>query len=188
MFKKSDEQKYTDPELRERIKAEIKASDKGGREGQWSARKSQLLTREYEKRGGGYRGGKDESQKDLERWTDEEWQTQEGGARARDGDETARYLPKAAWEDMSEGEKRETERRKREGSRQGQQYVENTDEAKRARRDAKGLPIDGYEGLNADEIARRVDDLSEGDLKRVRDYEEEHGGRKTVLRAIDRKL
>jgi cytochrome c-type biogenesis protein CcmE len=38
------EEKYTDPELREEIKEEIKASGKGGMEGQWSARKSQLLT------------------------------------------------------------------------------------------------------------------------------------------------
>ena len=45
-------EKYTDPELREQIKEEIKESDKGGKKGQWSARKSQLLTREYEKRGG----------------------------------------------------------------------------------------------------------------------------------------
>ena len=46
-------EQYTDPELRERIKEEIKASDKGGKKGQWSARKSRLLAREYEKRGGG---------------------------------------------------------------------------------------------------------------------------------------
>ena len=34
---------YTDPALRERLKAEITAGDKGGRPGQWSARKAQLL-------------------------------------------------------------------------------------------------------------------------------------------------
>ena len=95
MANTSNEEKYTDPELRERIKEEIKDSDKGGNKGQWSARKSQLLTQEYEKRGGGYKGDKDESQKDLEKWTDEEWQTQEGDAQARGGDgETKRYLPR----------------------------------------------------------------------------------------------
>ena len=52
MAKQEYEEKYTHPELRERIKEEIKASDKGGKEGQWSARKSQLLTQEYEKQGG----------------------------------------------------------------------------------------------------------------------------------------
>ena len=76
MAKTSNEDKYTDPELRERIKEEIKATDKGGNKGQWSARKSQLLTQEYEQRGGGYKGDKDENQKNLKKWTDEEWQTQ----------------------------------------------------------------------------------------------------------------
>jgi hypothetical protein len=42
--KQNYEEKYTDPELREKVKEEIKASEKGGKKGQWSARKSQLLT------------------------------------------------------------------------------------------------------------------------------------------------
>ena len=45
---KKPEEKYTDPELRERLKEEIMQSDKGGEPGHWSARKSQLLVREYE--------------------------------------------------------------------------------------------------------------------------------------------
>jgi hypothetical protein len=113
MAKRSDREKYTDPELREQIKEEIRNSDKGGKKGQWSARKSQLLTQEYEKRGGGYKGEKDESQKNLEKWTEEEWQTQEGDARTREDDgETKRYLPKKAWKNTSEGEKRETEKKR----------------------------------------------------------------------------
>src|ERR1044071_1889584 len=76
MTKKSSEQKYTDPDLREEIKEDIKQSDKGGRPGQWSARKSQLLAREYERQGGGYTGEKDESQRNLKRWTEEDWRTQ----------------------------------------------------------------------------------------------------------------
>jgi hypothetical protein len=59
---------YTDPALRERLKEEIKAGDKGGKPGQWSARKSQLLAHEYEKAGGGYKNDKKtEAQKDLEK-------------------------------------------------------------------------------------------------------------------------
>ena len=106
MAKKDYEEKYTHPEMREEIKEEIKQSDKGGEPGQWSARKSQLLTQEYEKRGGGYKGEQDESQKNLQQWTEEEWQTQDGDAQARGDEETARYLPKKAWENMSE--RRET--------------------------------------------------------------------------------
>src|ERR671912_1644111 len=128
MANRSDGEKYTDPELRNQIKKEIKEFDKGGKKGQWSARKSQLLTQEYEKRGGGYKGEKDEAQKNLEKWTDEEWQTQEGDAQARrDDGETQRYLPKKAWESMSEEERRETEEKKREGSREGKQHVPNTE-------------------------------------------------------------
>ena len=137
MAKHDYEEKYTDPELRERIKEEIKASDKGGEKGQWSARKSQLLTQEYEKQGGGYKGEKGQSQKNLEKWTEEEWQTKEGDAEARQDDgQTKRYLPRKAWENMSEEEKEETERKKREGSEQGQQHVSNTEEAKQARETA----------------------------------------------------
>jgi len=47
---------YTKPSLRKRLFDQIKAGDKGGAPGQWSARKAQMLAREYKKAGGGYRG------------------------------------------------------------------------------------------------------------------------------------
>ena len=50
-------------------------------------------------------------------------------------------LHKQAWENMSEEEKEETERKKREGSKQGQQYVSNTDGARQARKEAVALPL-----------------------------------------------
>jgi hypothetical protein len=46
---------YTKPTLRKRIFERIKAGDKGGAPGQWSARKSQLLAAEYKRAGGGYK-------------------------------------------------------------------------------------------------------------------------------------
>jgi hypothetical protein len=187
MASKSGEEKYTDPQLREGIKEEIRRSDKGGKEGQWSARKSQLLTREYERRGGGYRGEKDASQKNLQRWTGEEWQTREGGANARGGgDETKRYLPKEAWEKMSDEEKEETEKKKREGSRRGEQYVPNTAGAKDARKG--GAPVEGYDGMAVGKIKEKLGLFSEGDLEQVRSYEKGHKGRKTLLEWLDRKI
>lgn len=72
-----DDSKYTKPELRKRIKNRIQASTKGGKSGQWSARKSQLLASEYEKEGGGYKGGKGPKQKALSKWSREDWQTKE---------------------------------------------------------------------------------------------------------------
>jgi hypothetical protein len=46
---------YTKPTLRKRIFERIKAGDKGGAPGQWSARKAQLLASEYKRAGGGYK-------------------------------------------------------------------------------------------------------------------------------------
>lgn len=46
---------YTKPTLRKRIFERVKASSKGGRPGQWSARKAQMVAREYKAAGGGYK-------------------------------------------------------------------------------------------------------------------------------------
>lgn len=46
---------YTKPGMRKRLFKSIKAGGKGGKPGQWSARKAQILARLYKRRGGGYR-------------------------------------------------------------------------------------------------------------------------------------
>ena len=46
---------YTKPALRKRLFEKIKAGSKGGKPGQWSARKAQMLAREYKAAGGGYK-------------------------------------------------------------------------------------------------------------------------------------
>ncbi len=46
---------YTKPSLRKRIFNRIKAGGKGGKPGQWSARKAQMLASAYKKAGGGYK-------------------------------------------------------------------------------------------------------------------------------------
>ena len=46
---------YTKPAMRKRIFNRIKAGSKGGRPGQWSARKAQMLAKAYKAAGGGYR-------------------------------------------------------------------------------------------------------------------------------------
>ena len=45
---------YTKPAMRKRIFNRIKAGGKGGRPGQWSARKAQMVASAYKKAGGGY--------------------------------------------------------------------------------------------------------------------------------------
>jgi hypothetical protein len=46
---------YTKPKMRKRLFYAIKRGSKGGRAGQWSARKAQMLARKYKAAGGGYR-------------------------------------------------------------------------------------------------------------------------------------
>jgi hypothetical protein len=46
---------YTKPGMRKQKFNKIKAGSKGGKPGQWSARKAQLLASEYKKAGGGYK-------------------------------------------------------------------------------------------------------------------------------------
>ena len=72
-----DDSKYTKPGLRESIKKRITAGSKGGKPGQWSARKAQMVAAEYKKKGGGYKGGEGKKQKDLKKWGKEDWQTKD---------------------------------------------------------------------------------------------------------------
>lgn len=46
---------YTKPGMRKSLFEKIKAGSKGGRPGQWSARKAQMLAKEYKAAGGGYK-------------------------------------------------------------------------------------------------------------------------------------
>ena len=46
---------YTKPGMRKEIFNRIKAGSKGGKPGQWSARKAQMVAKEYKSKGGGYK-------------------------------------------------------------------------------------------------------------------------------------
>ena len=46
---------YTKPTMRKRLFNQIKAGSKGGKPGQWSARKAQMLAKRYKEKGGGYK-------------------------------------------------------------------------------------------------------------------------------------
>jgi hypothetical protein len=72
-----DDSKYTKPGLRESIKKRVMAGSKGGKPGQWSARKAQLVALKYKEAGGGYKGGKGKKQKDLKKWGKEKWMTKD---------------------------------------------------------------------------------------------------------------
>lgn len=111
--------KRDDPELWERVKAKVTRGTKGGKAGQWSARKAQFSVAEYQRLGGGYIGPKS-PRNALAKWTHEEWGTKSGKASLKTGE---RYLPKAAREALTASEYAETTRAKRAGLRRGEQFT-----------------------------------------------------------------
>jgi hypothetical protein len=114
---------YTKPELRERIKNRVMAGTKGGKAGQWSARKAQIVAQEYKKAGGGYTGAKTSKQKSLSKWTKEEWGTKSGKPSTQGKKATGeRYLPKKARESLSASEYAKTSAKKREDLSKGKQF------------------------------------------------------------------
>jgi len=115
---------YTKIGLRERIKNRIMAGSKGGDAGEWSARKAQMLAKEYKDAGDGYKGKKTEGQKSLSKWTKEEWGTKSGKPSTQGPKATGeRYLPKKAREALSPKEYAATSKAKREGTKKGEQFV-----------------------------------------------------------------
>ncbi|MDQ4140874.1 MAG: hypothetical protein M3142_10150 [Bacteroidota bacterium] len=166
MAKNRNEQQYTNPELREKIKEELKQSDKGGKKGQWSARKSQLLAKEYEEQGGGYKGPKDEKAKELDQWTKEDWQTQKGEANARQKDKTSRYLPKEVWDNLSPEEKKEAEQTKTKGSKKGNQQVAYTPAIKKALQKVRSEKNSGSSKKNLLETAKRLNIKGRSKMKK----------------------
>ena len=52
---------------------------------------------------------------------------------------TERYLPKDAWAAMSKAERKKTDDKKKRESREGKQFVKNTDKARKARKAASKM-------------------------------------------------
>ncbi len=71
----------TDADLWREVKQEVTEGSKGGRKGQWSARKAQLAVQRYKSRGGGYCGPKTKAQKSLTKWTMQDWDSDTRGDR-----------------------------------------------------------------------------------------------------------
>ena len=110
----------TNEKLWSSVKSSVKAGSKGGKPGQWSARKAQLAGKLYKDRGGGYSGPKTAAQKSLTKWSDESWGTKSGKPSGKTGE---RYLPKKARQALSPSEYAATTRAKREGTKSGKQFV-----------------------------------------------------------------
>jgi hypothetical protein len=114
---------YTKPGLRDSIKRRVLAGSKGGRPGQWSARKAQLVAQQYKKAGGGYTGSKSSKQRSLSKWTKEEWGTKSGKPSTQGSKATGeRYLPKKARQALSKKEYAATSAKKRRDTKSGRQF------------------------------------------------------------------
>lgn len=96
----SETAEKTDLALWEQVKDEVTAGGKGGKPGQWSARKAQMAVAEYKKRGGEYRGDRD-PHNHLHECTEEDWGTKSGDESGATGE---RYLPKAARDALTDEE------------------------------------------------------------------------------------
>lgn len=153
----------TDPALWEKIKGQVTAGAKGGRAGEWSARKAQLAVQEYKKAGGGYVGDKPDRDNSLKQWGEEEWGTKSG---AKSGETGERYLPKKAREALSEQEYDSSTKKKRADTKRGKQFSaqpKDVAEKTRAFRDhrtkadlyaeAKKRDIKGRSGMSKEQLA-----------------------------------
>jgi hypothetical protein len=112
--------KRTKESMWKRIVASVKAGSKGGKAGQWSARKAQLATARYKKAGGGYRGKKSSSNK-LSKWSKQKWDYVSKGDEKKPKSKRGRYLPESVRKSLSSSEKAATNRRKKAASAKGKQ-------------------------------------------------------------------
>ena len=158
--------KKTEPALWEKVKEDVTAGDKGGRPGQWSARKAQMAVQEYKKEGGGYIGPKSEDNS-LVKWTEEDWGTKSGKKSTETGE---RYLPSDARKALSPAEYSKTTAKKRRDTAKGRQFSRQPDTiAKKTAayrdglppkeqlmREARGLGIKGRWAMTKDELSRAI--------------------------------
>ena len=110
--------KKTDPKLWDKVKDEVTEGDKGGKPGQWSARKAQLAVHDYKAEGGGYEGEKSKDNH-LHQWTEEDWGTKSGKPSGETGE---RYLPKKARKHLTDEEYKRTTAKKRADTKKGRQF------------------------------------------------------------------
>jgi len=118
----------SNPALWKRVVARVKAGEKGGKAGQWSARKAQLAVSAYKKEGGGYKGAKSESNS-LAKWTKQKWTTKSGKPSTQGKEATGeRYLPEKAIKSLSSAEYAKTSAAKRAALKKGKQFAKQPED------------------------------------------------------------
>ncbi len=56
------------------------------------------------------------------------------------------------------------------------------------RADAEGLPLKDYDSLSVNRVTQRLGELSVEEIERLRDYEAEHKGRRSLIERFDRRI
>jgi len=112
--------KKTNEKMWKSIVASVKSGSAGGRPGQWSARKAQIATKRYKKRGGGYKGAKSSSNS-LSKWSKQKWDYVSKGDEKKPRAKRGRYLPESVRKSLSASERAATNRKKRQASAKGKQ-------------------------------------------------------------------
>tara|TARA_R100001440_G_scaffold64539_1_gene85209 strand:- start:53 stop:451 length:399 start_codon:yes stop_codon:yes gene_type:complete len=110
----------TKPKLWKRIVSSVKSGSKGGRSGQWSARKAQIATARYKKAGGGYKGKKSSGNR-LSKWSKQKWGYVSKGDDKKPRAKRGRYLPEKVRKNMTPAQKAATNKRKRAATKAGKQ-------------------------------------------------------------------
>lgn len=111
----------TNESLWKSIVEKVKKGNKGGKSGQWSARKAQLAVKIYKEKGGSYRGTTKGNS--LKKWTKQNWRTKSGKPSIMGKNATGeRYLPERVIKKLSTKEYNSTTASKRRSIAKGKQY------------------------------------------------------------------
>ena len=126
MSTKNTKQKVirSNPKLWESVKKKVTKGSKGGKPGQWSARKAQLAVAEYKKKGGRYaKNSAKPKNTSLGKWTRQDWGTKSGKNSVVGKKATGeRYLPKKARNALTDKEYKRTSKKKRKDMKKGIQH------------------------------------------------------------------
>jgi len=109
---------HNNPALWNKLKDKIMKGDKGGKAGQWSARKAQILVKTYVDQDGGFIGKKSKDNS-LVKWTKQNWMTKSGLPSLVTGE---RYLPEKAIKALTSDEYNKTSDIKRHALELGHQF------------------------------------------------------------------
>ena len=154
----------TSPQLWDKVKQDVTKRDKGGKPGQWSARKAQMAVQEYKAEGGGYKGPKS-SDNHLSEWTREEWGTKSG---QKSGETGERYLPKKAREKLSDGDYQRSTAKKRVDTKAGKQFsAQPRDVAKKTAKYRGGVTKQALMQQAAKQGIKGRSRMNKGELERA---------------------